>query len=462
MAYYGQRYSALETHSWDAKSSRSNGNDLYRYFTERLNRPLISRDMQVLRGDLDINKLTIFDTYARRVRNCTISVIPLIESTTRVQLLRLKSGLLPMLTSLVLSGRQLLCFKNEFSAFVPLILQSRSLSSITYLSIACDDPDNDHPLGDFLLTLVENINVVALRRLALLGTLQRQYVSSLSYFTHLQSVSLTWLGTSCYEVIDILSRLQLIDVRLGFAAAIPIPDKCIVSNPFPVITKLWLLGEDWPMIYILNAITGNYLESISIEEYDYSTTHNAPDNHSQIYQDFARFPSLRTIDYVLDGCEPGLISQPISSISVVQPLLGLRFLESLTLHFIQPWFRVSDDDISELAFACPSLKNLTLHPRLTPGTVGVGWPTFASLIRLATTCSHLTTLTISIDVQNLPSELPPISISHGLQKLDLAATHTDHPIALARLLHELFPLLEDVQGESDGLQEVRQFLITGT
>jgi len=105
-------------------------------FTERLNRPLISRDMQVLRGDLDINKLTIFDTYARRVRNCTISVIPLIESTTRVQLLRLKSGLLPMLTSLVLSGRQLLCFKNEFSAFVPLILQSRSFPpSPIYLSL---------------------------------------------------------------------------------------------------------------------------------------------------------------------------------------------------------------------------------------------------------------------------------------------------------------------------------------
>ncbi|KAF8222804.1 hypothetical protein L208DRAFT_575126 [Tricholoma matsutake] len=416
-----------------------------------------------LRGDLDASDMKDFYSYARRVRHCTISVFPLIEPTTCVQLSRLEHGVFPFLTSLRLpNGLELLDHADQLPLFLPLILRSHSLSSVTCLFICCNDPDDGDPLGGSLLTLAQNVNIQALHHMELRGTLQREHISALSHFSHLHSLSLRWLGKSCYEVIDVLSRLQqLVELQLGFAA--DVPEQCMAqmsNNPFPAITKLWLRGDILPMIYILDGIAGNYLESVRIEENNCITTYRAAEKHRRIYQTFARFPSLRSIDYTLPGClswpAVNLASEPVIPASVVRPLLELRYLDSLSLEFLQPWFQVTDEEISDLAVACPSLKSLALHPKQVLGKVDVEWPTFTSLLRIATSCSNLTALTMSLDARSLPShsELPStVSKSHGLQRLNLAASHIDSPLLLARILRQLFPLLESVKPDSEKLPQ---------
>ena len=163
---------------------------------------LTSCVMQVLSGDLDTNNLKVFYSYARRVRRCIMSVFFPVERATCAQLLRLEHGVLPLLTVLKLpDGLRLSSYGNYLPVLLPPLVRSQSLSSVTGRFICWDDPDNDYPnpLGRFLLPMLVknvNLNIQVLHHLHLWGTLQRQYISCLSHFTHLRSISLRWLGSS--------------------------------------------------------------------------------------------------------------------------------------------------------------------------------------------------------------------------------------------------------------------------
>jgi hypothetical protein len=117
--------------------------------------------MQVLRENLDMDGLTAFYSYACRVRrDCDIPAVPSVEPFTCLQLPLLENGILPSLTSLVPSGREMWRHEDKFLqvSFLPVILQCRSFSCITCLSVCCDDPHNEHQIGNFVLTLANNVN----------------------------------------------------------------------------------------------------------------------------------------------------------------------------------------------------------------------------------------------------------------------------------------------------------------
>jgi hypothetical protein len=63
-----------------------------------------------------------------------------------------------------------------------------------------------------------------------------------------------------------------------------------------------------------------------------------------------------------------------------------------------------------------------------------------------------------INAHNLPSELTPMTVSHGPWKLDLGATITDRPLLLAGLLRKSSPFLEAVIVGGRRLQEFNHIL----
>jgi hypothetical protein len=130
--------------------------------------------------------------------------------------------------------------------------------------------------------------------------------------------------------------------------------------------------------------------------------------------------------------------EPCSARELLQPMVGLMRLESLRLWHIPPWLQFSDDDISSLVPAWPSLKKLILYRY-----VGVtAKPTMASLCYLAAACPELIQLLITIDSAVLPAFTPTVVSSHNLQELTLLqVTSIDDTVLFARFIDGLFPNL---------------------
>ena len=393
-----------------------------------------------------------FYSYARRVRHCVARGVFSINTTSCVQLSQLEHGLLPLLNSLSIPNVNM--HKDRFPILLPSLVRSRLLSSIQ-----CSFDNNKHAVGWFLKSVSESI--LTLRHIGLTGTLQREHISCLSHLHRLQSLSLQRLEGPCtYEIIDALSYLQLTQLTLGLKTLEQAPRRNMAHNPFPVLISLRLDARMPPILYILDAISGDRLKSLQILEYDIDATRisEAAEQHSRIYQNFARFASLRQVVHYLNvgfsQTWTDIDSHHSSPLSVVQPLLGLRHLEDVELEFLQPWFRLSDNDISDLAVAIPLVKNLHLMPFTETDIVN---PTFESLRFLASNCRELISLTITIDTKMLPFPSTPIQ-PHGLQNLDLLSTTIDRPLLFATLLRPLFPHLRSVYG--DGLQEIRSMLVS--
>jgi hypothetical protein len=329
-------------------------------------------------------------------------------------------------------------------------------------------------LDDILLMVVKNVSIQTLRHLELEGMLDPKSIAYFSHFSRLQSLSLQLsrlaslhqIGEINSSLIENLSRLPLMQLCLDLQLFITrdlVLEQHLPYRAFPNLTTLSFKGTTPIILYILDALAGNRLQSIHIWEYSTSTSiTEAAEDHAWIYQKLARFTSLRQISYnflELENYEIGLISEPVNAISIVQPFLGLMDLEVLDLEFLQPWFRISDDDISTLAFGCPSLKALHLYPERALGEVDNLLPTFASLRCLAMTLPNLVSLAVALDVQELPLNLPPTGSPHGLRKFFLHDTFTDRPPQFAQLLHQIFPLLQRVEGEGiDDLHLINVFL----
>lgn len=310
-----------------------------------------------------------------------------------------------------------------------------------------------------MLALVKHVNIQGLQQLTLSGTLHPEYVSSLSSLVQLQSVSL-WLSAESwtFEVIEALSGLPLANLHIDFESANSVPKQGLVRNPFPVLTTLSLTGEKPLILYILDAITGDYLESVVIYEIGVQFRNANAKDQCRFYENFGRFTSLCKIRHCIPECTfKEIHRQTITPVSIIQPLLGLKHLNVLELQFPQPWYKISDRDISDLAFACPLLQKLCIYPVAAPLSTSNILPTSTSLTSLAKSCPNLIEIDTSINMGTLSPYLPPIS-SHGLQKLVLHGTSVNSPLLTARLLDRLFPNLNTLFLSFDHLGEIGKLL----
>jgi hypothetical protein len=293
-------------------------------------------------------------------------------------------------------------------------------------------------------------NVYGLRSLELGGISESRDISArLPHFSQLQSISLSLCSQSWSVcILETLSRLsQLTDLRLSFTNRYPSSN--VVSHQtmdqktsFPTLRKLQVTGTMDKVFIVLDCIVANYLQHIHIwpnDSYTYA--------HSRLYKYVSRFTSLREITHTM-GLEYRFLGGQTTDLSeVIEPILALPHLDSLSFQDYQgePFFHISDDCISRVALAFPSLKVLKLGT-LCYGQADEWYLTFASLRCLAEACPNLVDLglCIAFDNQSLPSEASVVS-SHRLQRLDLFDTPIDCSLTpLGRLLACLFPHLESI------------------
>jgi hypothetical protein len=391
-----------------------------------------------------------------------------IEPSTSVQLLQLDDGLLPLLTSLgipeISGGEYFGDYRGILPFLLPSFLRSRSISEVICTFDSDDEDDDD--LDGVVLSLAKHANVKVLHRLTLGGSLYPEYISSLSHLNHLRSVSLS-LSKPCwtFDVFDLLSRLQLIDVRLDFHTASSSPMRSMTSGAFPVMTALSLRGGKPLIHYMLNGIAGDNLESIQIAERFTKYNLDNAYQHACFYHRLAKFTLLRSISHtvqemeweILSPHEPGIIPM-----SVIQPLTGLKHLESLKLMFLAPWFHVPDPEISIVASTWPHLRVLGLKPIPLPWPVNTQHPTLISLHSLALNCSKLVYLAINVNMQASLSlsDLSPIS-SHGhcpLKTLELYGNVFNDSLYTAQVLEYLFPRLTYITSRDKDFTAIPSYL----
>lgn len=334
------------------------------------------------------------------------------------------------------------------------------------------------PLSDGLVVLANHANVQELRHLELQGRWDcRDDVTRLSLFSQLRSISLI-LGSASWttRILDELSQLsQLTDLHIDlkdahydydWSTAPPQINSQEVS--FLALRKLTVAGPPGRTLIVLDHIAANHLEHIHICFAHFFTC----DDCGRLYQSISRFRSLRKISHTLDQYSTPRTSQAFlrrttDLLAVVEPIFVLPDLEYLSLRLgfkplgkLYALFHVSDDCVSRVASAYPSLKELTLEtiprwnkadnwsPRWHP--YYVAGPTFASLRCLAEACPQLIDLGLSLEfeAESLPSEAC-ISSSHRLQRLDLLDTpiKDDLVATLGRLLTNLFPHLDSINSD---------------
>lgn len=387
--------------------------------------------------------MTIFNTYARRVKHYIADSFHAVEPSTCAQLSQLDEGLLPSLVSIVITFRG---DPSPHLGLMPYYLRSNMISSFR-----CELTDRIHgrSLGSCVSAFLKSSSSQKLHCLALRGALSQAYSPSLSAFHSLRSVTL-WLSSESwtYDVIHALSSLpQLVDVHFTFDLSDSIPKVALAHTAFSTLTSLSLAGKIPWIYYILDSITGVRLESITINHYSCVYNHTNALDHARLYRSLSRFTLLRSFKQLIENWAKDTFQPCVDSASIVQSFLGFAYLEHLQVSILQQWFQITDADISALAAACPSLKVLRLIIIPSPFTpLPPLQPTPFALCAIAKECPHLTDLSItlvSMDMQTLLS-LPVPKKPSPLQNLDLQNTMIQNPQVISRFLDSLFPVLKSV------------------
>ncbi|KAG6375709.1 hypothetical protein JVT61DRAFT_3284 [Boletus reticuloceps] len=140
-------------------------------------------------------------------------------------------------------------------------------------------------------------------------------------------------------------------------------------------------------------------------------------------------------------------SSPHSAATIrdIRPLLNFTRLRIVSLEGVST-FTFDDDDIAELAFAWPDIEELALSTCVDHPVASL--PTLQSLFRLVNSCPKLTALSLVIDTTKFPT---PLSCQVGrdvrsdvLEYLCLGNSPINSPVAVAHVLHLLYPALNHV------------------
>ena len=138
-----------------------------------------------------------------------------------------------------------------------------------------------------------------------------------------------------------------------------------------------------------------------------------------------------------------------ATIRDLRPLFNFAHLRVLSLEGLSS-FTFDDDDIAELASAWPDIEELALSTCADHPIASL--PTFQSLIHLVRACPKLRALSLVVDTTNLLAPSRYLSTagqtlevrSHVLADLCLGNSPISSPVAVAYVLHRLYPALKQV------------------
>ena len=197
---------------------------------------------------------------------------------------------------------------------------------------------------------------------------------------------------------------------------------------------------DW-----MHHVLGGQIKIMTIHTPWLTEDHN---DFINIYRSLGRLSSLQKISHtwgygpVRSPWDPTMqyvINVDAEIVSIIYPISMLIHLECLEL---SPWYPFTEHNISALAQCAatfPTLKELSISSSALAGR-----PTFNSLCVLASNCSELTSLTISLDAKTIPSNVIPTSCRLQHLHIDAEWENTPSVATIAVFLDTLFPYLRSV------------------
>ncbi|KAG9309229.1 hypothetical protein JVU11DRAFT_10708 [Chiua virens] len=135
----------------------------------------------------------------------------------------------------------------------------------------------------------------------------------------------------------------------------------------------------------------------------------------------------------------------VATLRDVRPVLNFANIRVVSLEGL-PTLSLDDGDIAEMASAWPYVEELALSTYVNHPIASL--PTFQSLIRLVCVCPKLRALSLVVDTTTLVT-LPPCMVgcnvrSEILDDICLGNSPICAPVAVARMLHHLYPALKQV------------------
>jgi len=395
----------------------------------------------VVRGTIQEDDWTRFDSYARRVKEFVyhrdrISVDP------SVYFYIAQSRTSPMLPTLYR-------FRSSSSApSIPDILLFLS-SSLHRVEFVTGDRQQEPTIGGFLFVLTSV--APSLKHLSIDGQLSISSLTPIAHMEHLCSLRLRRTGkfvdASLLKQLGALERLSCLTIDLEHSP-VSEADTSHLRAGFKALETLDISGDLETITGILTEISTGRLISISISSWEssiFGPHHYCPSDWVPLFEIIeSRWPdTLHSL--VIDN---RAINQEIPRyadywgfLTIFKPLCALSQLEYLEIRAI-PLLQSTDEDFHDLVSAWPKIKSL-----FVPFTHAHNSTTLLALHSVAEFCPHLKYLQMSIRTDNLPSFSVTPVFSHNLEILSFRDSTVGDPSLVARHLDLLFPRLQSIRAE---------------
>ena len=393
---------------------------------------------QVVRGTVQEDDWTRFDSYARRVKEFVYrGQIPVDPSVYFYMAQSRTSPLLPTLYR----------FRSSSSApSIPDILLFLS-SSLRRVEFVTSDRLQEPTIEEFLSVLTSI--APSLKHLDIDGQLSTVSLTSIAYMEHLCSLRLwrtgDYVDAILLKQLGALDRLSCLTIDLAHSL-VSKADTSHLRGGFKALETLDISGDLRTITGILTEISTDRLISISMSSWDsliFGPHHYCPRDwvplfeivesrwpdtlRSLVIDDRGRYPNFEDYD---DYWGLLTIFKPLCSLS------QLEYLEIRDILYLQP----THEDFRDLVSAWPNIKSLCI-----PFTYAHNSTTLLALHSVAELCPHLQYLQMSVRTENLPSFSVTPVFSHGLEILSFGNSAVGDPLLVARHLDRLFPRLQSIE-----------------
>ncbi|KAH9902406.1 hypothetical protein C8Q73DRAFT_670088 [Cubamyces lactineus] len=196
-----------------------------------------------------------------------------------------------------------------------------------------------------------------------------------------------------------------------------------------------------------NVIASTRLQSLHIDHMEYSSVTYL----RHVCSAWARsFPNLEVLSLWLTPTESQYGVPTRSLLAAITPLLDLHHMRTFTLHTVSTPLTIEDADLTAIAEAWPSLKELYISGMFTPNYCAGSTAGLPGLLSLATNCPSLTMLGVN-SIVHRPEDvslLPASPVNHPLKELRVIRGIAPNVYRLVR--DSLFPHINLQLHGSDG------------
>ncbi|KAM5540973.1 hypothetical protein V8D89_005284 [Ganoderma adspersum] len=269
-----------------------------------------------------------------------------------------------------------------------------------------------------------------LETLTLVAFPWNQNLSILRSNPRLRSVTIRgMLGVDDIEPLAHLEELEHLFVILSGGCNL------VSTLHFPSLRRLCLSGLWDTICNLVEWVHAPHTRSLGLNIPQIDARQLIPQSHRCLQSTVRKFPALERLTIHCTKFPPrSPHSQALNTsgllMAIVEPLLSLRGLRDITLHF-SACLRLASDDLRMLAEAWPDVKEL----RVDVETVVGGRSGFESVLHFARRCPHLRVL-----------RLPAMDLAHGaFEGLEYPAS--SHPLRYLHVTKVVFPHGADLSRE---------------